>query len=218
MKKKEIEDRRKKIYELLKKGKRNSVIAKKLNISEDTLRRDLKAIKEGKLKKEVDLVNIDNIDIDELYGLASIPSYTLKKMQNYISSCKIQFKQNTLKKQEMERIKKIIMLTREYDDIVFYIRACIGFKMFKEAKYQVNRHINDEDLTKEQKEKMKKLKNEVQLTEQKYIALRALKNGKGIKVAQLESGLPEVEVLGLNRKYLSNKQKTTNDEDDELKK
>lgn len=63
---------------------------------------------------------------------------------------------------------------------------------------------NNETFTKEEQNKIKELKGEVQEIKKKYIAIRILEKEKeeGVEKAVKYSGLPEVEVLRLNHKLL----------------
>ena len=145
------EIRREKILKLKKEGKTTEQIAQELRISSSTVYSDLNAMKnptkkrvtnkeKSTKKNATNKFDINDIDVRELYGETSIPKVKLKKLEQYITNCKKKFKKGSLEKQEMKKIQEIIMLRGKYDDIIFYIGICIKFKMFAEAKFQINSH------------------------------------------------------------------------------
>ena len=118
---KEVEERRKKILQLNKQGKSQKEIAKILKVSQSLICDDIRELKlqgyniidyrknktkllEKKLKNNTySKLNIDKL-CRKFYGQPKI----LQKFNEYISYCKEEFKQGTLPKEELDRIKKSI--------------------------------------------------------------------------------------------------------------
>ena len=157
------QERRAKVLELNAKGKTNREIGAILGISMTTVYNDIAKLKsEGRTIKSNKIKNMN----------------TKKRAELDMLYYKQRFKQGTLQKEEIKKIKEIALYaTNNHDDILFYIRVCIRFGMFQEAKYQINNEINNDNLTKEQKERVKEIKNQIQLMEQRRVALRILLNG-----------------------------------------
>lgn len=177
---KEKNERRQKVLELLKQGKTRDEIAKELNVSTLTASTDVKnLVEKGIIDKRYvtrkpnnsGSTNINDL-IDEFYG----QKRTLMLFEQYISDCKEKFKNGISIQQELETIKKVAFLTGKYDDISFYARVSLNYGNFADVKQMINGQINNEELTKEQREKFLELKQTVESAHKRYIAIKILKN------------------------------------------
>ena len=99
-----------------------------------------------------------------------------------------------------------------------YIRVCLKFGKIIEAQKTINGNVNNEIFTEEQKEKMKTLKKQMDMAQQRKIAESTLESGEGVQRAMKASGLSETEVLQINRQINSNNIKNTKSDNKELNK
>ena len=125
-----------------------------------------------------------------------------KLLERYISDCRIRFSNKQLKKSELGTIEAVATATNSYDYMLFYVKASVHLGEFRRAKIFVNKSINNEMLLPSQKEKMKKLKDEIDLIIKKHEAVVSLREGKGVKVASENSGLSETEVAKINKRLI----------------
>lgn len=132
-------------------------------------------------------------------------AYIKKDFSRYISDCKHKFEQGTLNKKEIATIRDVVTLTDEYQDAVFYLKVLVRFRQVDEAIKFVNVQLNKETYTKEQKDKMRGLKEQIQVIKKKYVAIEMLKRGEGIEKTAKYSRLPETEVIRLERKFVQNR-------------
>lgn len=222
---KRIKERREKVKELYNKGKTAEEIQEELQASRRTIYRDKKYLKEqeenSKRNKRTKRIEDRREKVkelcDEFYGQVKIQ----KIFDKYILDCKNKFKKGTLTKDEVSSIGKIASVTEKYEDIVFYLKICTEFKNYKEALKFANSQIYNETLTKEEKDRIKQMKEKIQEIMKKQIAITALENGQGVKLAMSQSGLPETMVLELNHQLLQkaqeNRNKQENDDGEEPK-
>ncbi len=210
----EKNQRRQQVVELLKQGKTREEIAAELNVSITTVTTDVtNLVEKGMIDKRYVTRKPNNInkDINDLINEYYGQKRTLILFSQYIEDCKEKFKNGISLKKELETIKKVVLLTEKYEDIAFYARVSVRYRNFASIKQIINSQINNEELTKPQREKFLELKKAVDLTHKKYIAIDILKNNtqmskeQRIEEAQRVTGLPEIELLQLNRKYNNKK-------------
>ncbi len=125
-----------------------------------------------------------------------------------------------IEKDEIPMIKDVVDLTDKYEDTALYLKVCIRFGQVEEAMQFVNSQIHNENFTREQQDKLREIKKEIQENKRKCIAMEILKSQQGVKEAVKRSGLPKTTVIQLNchlvlQKAQENRKKEENDEGEE---
>lgn len=177
LQKERIKTRNQEIQKLYEDGKRQKEIAKILQVSETTVSNTIKKIK-GQIQDEKQ------------------ENHRLEENKQLVEKAKKKLQEGTLKKEELEKIKNIIQETKNYDDIIFYIKACIHFYEFYEATNILDRAISEDTrfYTDGQKRKMRIAIKDIEQIQLKRIAKCMLKSGKNITETVQYTGLSKNEV------------------------
>lgn len=208
MERNNIKSRRYKVKELYKEGRNQKEIAQELGVSQKIISNDIKYLREqGEITEKLQHTILTEASIEKLckdfYGQRS----TEEQFERYILQCKNRFAQDMLKREEIPMIEKVAKLTEKYKDIAFYLKVSIRFGQFRQAMIFANNQMNNEVLTKEEKAKIRKLREVIQELNKKYIAIKELEKGGGIQQVIKCSGLSETEVINLNRILLQKNEK-----------
>ena len=215
------EERKEKALELYNQGIEIKEIAKRLDVTVVTIntyirelekegkikKRERKSIKKKNTEKEIDIEK-ESIDIQKRVNKDDFKEKDYQKFSEYILHCKERLDKRKLKRDELVAIKKVVDITYKYNDIIFYIKACIHFGQALEAKKAVNGARASGEFSPEQREKLNELYRKIIEVEKKKAAIIMLKRGNGVLEVAKSSGLSETEVIKLNRKLLE-KQKTS---------
>lgn len=160
-KKRTIDTRRNQIKELMGKDLDVRKIAKALGVSISTIYNDIKFLKEQE--------------------------ETEKKLKQYIKK----LEDNTLKEEDLNEIKKILEKNSSYKNIIICVRACTSLRNEQEAINLLNMHINNPDLTEEQREKLKKALKQLEIVELKKKPIKVTR-GKKIKDSETPNEMSDM--------------------------
>ncbi len=173
-----IQERRKIVKELYKKGKTQKEIAQELKVSVSTISNDITYWKQQeRMVSETQIMKL----CEEFDGQEE----SLISFRIYITECKNRFRQGKLQKEEISTIERITERTKSYGDIIFCLKIELRYRQFKRAMQFANYQMNNETLTEEQKDNIRKLKQQIQKANDTYIATRELKKGGKIQQAVL---------------------------------
>lgn len=165
------------------------------------------------VKKAIDLGILTQKEIDEGKEQRKAREEIEKQCNQSILEYKIKFQENTLQREEIPTIKKIVSLVDSYDNSVFYLKVCVKFGQIEEAIKYVDGQIVNKALTTEEREIMKRIKEGIQYINKKHIAIETLKRGEGVKKATEDLGLLVKTVITLNNELL--REHRTEDEENE---
>ena len=205
-----IEQRREEVKELYKTGEMTqSEIAIKLDVSLSTIAKDIEYLKEqekieiGKRKRGKHKTRkLNPIQIRKLCDDFCGEPKKKETLEKYILDCKDEFKEGTLKVENLPIIEEVATLIDNYKSCAFYLNVCIKFKKFQEAIKFINSQISNETFTDEQRNKIKELRKKMEEISKKNIAIGMLEKGEGVAKTVELLGLPEVDVIRLNNKLL----------------
>lgn len=133
-----------------------------------------------------------------------------KKLVNYIDDCKTRFPKGLLKVEEVNLIEECITLAEvdNYDNIIFFYQVCMHFSKVEVIIRFINSEVTNENLKEEDRQKVKKLREEIKIIKKKYKALQLLRKEDNIQKAMNASGLSETEVIQLKKEFNLVKPKT----------
>ncbi len=178
------------VGKLRNKGKKINQIEKETGMSRSTIIRYIKKIKEQEREKL-------NEKVQKLYENFYGQTDTVKKFEEYLTLCKERYEQKMIDEKDLIAIKCAAISTQRYENIVFYIKLCIRFNQFEEAIKFAHDYINYETFSQEEKEKIKKSKEECQ----KYFkAINMIKQKINDEQIKEISGVSKVELAILKKK------------------
>ncbi len=138
--------------------------------------------------------------------LEKIKEKRLKQPRVYMIGYRTKFEKEELKLTEIEGIKELVIVTKDWQDIVFYIRVCIRFHQFTEAMQFINSQMSRVNLTEEEGRNLEKLKNEIKILEQKFKEIKYAM-GKKERMTQELKQVEIIEVKQESRKLEENDEK-----------
>ena len=87
----------------------------------------------------------------------------------YMKECKAMLEKGTLTEEYMPRMQRLVGRTKDYEDIITYIRASIQFNRMKIAKKWIKIGMDNEKFTAQQREKFAEILNQIEELERKQI-------------------------------------------------
>ena len=94
-----------------------------------------------------------------------------EKMNNteYMKECKAKLENGTLTEEYMSRMQRVVGITKSYEDIITYIRACVHFNEMKRAKKWMKTGMTNEKFTAQQREKIEEILKQIEELEREQI-------------------------------------------------
>lgn len=155
-KKKNMEKNMKKVKKIMSDGKKTiAQIAEEVGLSKTTI------VAYKKIFKEQELEQL-NEKVQKLYENFYGQTDTIEKFEEYLTLCKERYEQKMIDEKDLIAIKCAAISTQRYENIAFYLKLCIRFNQFEEAIKFAHDYVNCETFTQEEKEKIKKSKEECQ--------------------------------------------------------
>lgn len=87
----------------------------------------------------------------------------------YMKECKAKLENGTLTEEYMSRMQRVVGITKSYEDIITYIRACVHFNEMKRAKKWMKTGMTNEKFTAQQREKIEEILNQIEELEREQI-------------------------------------------------
>lgn len=187
---KQIKRRTKKIKKMIEDEKTNKEMEEELGVSRSTIFRGKRILREQEIAQLSERVK-------KLYENFYGQDDTIEKFEEYLTLCKERYEQKMIDEKDLIAIKCAAISTQRYENIVFYIKLCIRFNQFEEAIKFAHDYINYETFSQEEKEKIKKSKEECQ----KYFkAINMIKQKINDEQIKEISGVSKVELAILKKK------------------
>lgn len=111
------------------------------------------------------------------YIVAAREEIETEKRKTYMQACRIDLQNGTLKEEALQHMKEIIIITHDYRDMITYVKACIQWTRFEDAKKILIEHRNSKRFSAEQKQKIKRL---IEYLEKIQIRQQNVTHKKGI--------------------------------------
>ena len=209
---KQIKRRTKKIKKMIEDEKTNKEMEEELGVSRSTIFRGKRILREQEIAQLSERVK-------KLYENFYGQDDTIEKFEEYLTLCKERYEQKMIDEKDLIAIKCAAISTQRYENIAFYLKLCIRFNQFEEAIRLAHDYINYETFSQEEKEKIKKSKEECQ----KYLkAINMIKQKINDEQIMKISGVSKVELAILKKKAkeqdekdkkIESKEKNDNSED-----
>lgn len=209
---KQIKRRTKKIKKMIEDEKTNKEMEEELGVSRSTIYRGKRILREQEIAQLSERVK-------KLYENFYGQDDTIEKFEEYLTLCKERYEQKMIDEKDLIAIKCAAISTQRYENIAFYLKLCIRFNQFEEAIRLAHDYINYETFSQEEKEKIKKSKEECQ----KYLkAINMIKQKINDEQIMKISGVSKVELAILKKKAkeqdekdkkIESKEKNDNSED-----
>lgn len=151
----------KKLQKILDKDMENGIIKTNLELAEQmgttisTIVRYKRILKEQKISQMSERVKKI---YENFYGQTD----TIEKFEEYLTLCKERYEQKMIDEKDLIAIKCAAISTQRYENIAFYLKLCIRFNQFEEAIKFAHDYVNCETFSQDEKEKIKKSKEECQ--------------------------------------------------------
>lgn len=184
------EQRIEKLREIEKKQRRNKKrktreeIGKKIGVNKNRI-----SIYRNILK--VEEVYEWNEKIQRLYENFEGQNELIEQFEEYLTFCKKKYEEKLISKEHLLSIKYAAIATDRYANVAFYIKLCIRFNQFEEAIKFAHDYVNCETFTQEEKEKIKKSKEECQ---RYFKAINMIKQNINDEQIMEISGVSKVEL------------------------
>ena len=150
------------------------------------------------------------------------------KYEEYLNQYKERYKKNTLRVEDIEKIKTIVTLTAKLEDKLFYIRVCLKLGKDKKALEYIQKQLQRQDAIQEDEEKeeslekereiFEKVKEQIEIKRETRLVINLLKAGEEIREIADFSGLSEERIREIQQKLNKVESKEEKEESEELQK